>query len=481
VNASRAHEGQQAASKAETETIMPKNNKLSQYSTAEVAVIGGGMAGIAAAIAAARSGARTILIEKNGYLGGIGISGATGLHSFFNVFDAHPGAERRRVVGGIAQELVERVTRMGGGMGHVRMERGGDFVSMLTPVEPETFKAAAALLCQEAGVKLLLHSIVDEVQAESGFVQGVVVWNKAGRSLVQAAQYVDCTGDGDLAASAGAPFEQFKPGDPGAYAAGFTFRLVNVDLAALEADLERRGLITQLAHGIKPGMRQRDLVRLGIDMKKLKAQGVENAPAYFLSSSIRPREITYCNCINYGPNDGLDPQALTQAEIYLRTRALEIAEIFRENFAGCDGCYAAGLAPSAGQRRGRAIHAHYELTAEDCTTGRSFEDQIGCFGFIDNPHASVAEAGAYGIPYRALIPKKLENVLIAGRMVSVDLVAHNSTRNTAACLVQGQAAGAAAALAVQSARSPAEVDAEQLRATLAGQGVLLNPVPDPLH
>jgi len=102
-----------------------------------VLVAGGGMAGIAAAVAAARAGADTLLVERAGWLGGMGITGATGLHSFFNVFDACPGAERTRVVAGIAQELVDRCQAMGGGVGHVRMERGGDFVSMITPVEPE--------------------------------------------------------------------------------------------------------------------------------------------------------------------------------------------------------------------------------------------------------------------------------------------------------------------------------------------------------
>jgi len=456
------------------------NINETRYPYYDVAVIGGGMAGITAAVASARNGAKTILIEKNGWLGGIGIVGATGLHSFFNIFDAHPEAERMRVVGGIAQEIIDRVTRRGGGMGHIRMERGGDFVSMLTPVEPETFKAVTAEMCLEAGVRLLFHTVVDEIRAADGHIENLVVWNKAGRSLIRAQQYIDCTGDGDIAAYAGAPYETFGPKDQGAYTAGFTFRLVNLDLGALGADLKSRGLISQLAHAVKPGMQQPDLVRLGIDMQKLKSQGVEDAPGYFLSSSVRPREITYCNCINYGPNDGLDPDALTHAEVYLRSRVLEIADIFRKNFAGCEDCYIAGPAPAAGQRRGRAIRALFELNQEDCTSGRQFDDQIGCFSFIDNPRDFVKDAGAYGIPYRALLPRQVDNVLITGRMLSVDLAAHNSTRNTVACMVQGQAAGTAAALAAKNGVAPAEIDVEQLQIALADQKVLLKPVPDPL-
>jgi hypothetical protein len=449
-----------------------------RYGSYDVLVAGGGMAGIAATIAAARCGARTLLVEKAGWLGGMGITGATGLHSFFNIFAAHEGVERMRVVAGIAQELVDRCRQLGGGVGHVRVERGGEFISMLTPVEPETFKLAAARMCLEAGAEMLLHSVVDEVRAAGGHVEGAAVWNKSGRSLIRANQYVDCTGDGDVAAWAGGEFETFKPGDRGAYPAGFTFRLCNLDLVALEADLEARSLITHLAHAVKPGGKQRDLVRLGIDTGRLREAGVANVPGYFFASSLRPRELTYCNCINYGPNDGLDAEALTRAENELRGRMFDVAEMFRENFAGCEGCYPAGPAPSAGQRRGRAIRCLYELTQADCTEGRQFDDQLAVFSFIDNPRYLVRDGGAYGIPYRALVPRRLDNVLIAGRMMTVDLVAHNSTRNTVCCLACGQSAGTAAAMAAAKGISPRELDSQELREKLAGGGVLLSPRPE---
>jgi hypothetical protein len=283
-----------------------------------------------------------------------------------------------------------------------------------------------------------------------------------------------------LAAYAGADVEHFTADQHGAYAAGFTFRLCNVDLAAVEADLEKHGLITQLAHAVKPGGDRPELVRLGINMRKLREDGLDDAPGYFLSSSLRPRELTYCNCINYGPNDGLDADALTSAEVDLRARMFQVADFFRRHIAGCEHCYVAGPAPSAGQRRGRAIRCEYELTQEDCTGARQFDDQIGCFSFIDNWQHFVRDARAYGIPYRALIPRRLDNVLIAGRMMTVDLVAHNSTRNTACCLICGQAAGTAAALAASKAIAPAELDAQLLEDTLRTDGVLLQPVSDPL-
>ena len=159
---------------------------------------------------------------------------------------------------------------------------------------------------------------------------------------------------------------------------------------------------------------------------------------------------------------------------------LEVADIFRKHIKGCDGCYPAGPAPSVGQRRGRAIHCEYELSQDDCTEGRHFDDQIGIFAFIDNGNYLVKDAGSYGIPYRALIPKGLDNVLIAGRMMTVDLVAHNSTRNTVCCLVCGQSAGTAAGLSAIKGVNPVNLDVTELQDRLINDGVLLKPVSDPI-
>jgi hypothetical protein len=350
---------------------------------------------------------------------------------------------------------------------------------MLTPVEPETFKAAAAHLCRDSGVRLLLHTTCTDVDADAGAVNAVRVWSKAGAGRVTGRVFVDGTGDGDLAAAAGAACTHYRAGDPGAYSAGFTFRLCNVVLGALEEHLESRGLIHQLAHALKPGARRPELVRLGIDMHRLREDGMEAAPHYFLSSSLRPRELTYCNCINHGNLDALSPEDLTDAEVDLRTRMFGVAQFFRGNFAGCEECYPAGPAPAVGPRRARSIRCDYALSEEDVTSGARFDDEIGLFGFVDNWHYFVEDAGGYGIPYRALRPAALDNVLVAGRMISEDLVAHNSTRNTACCMVCGQAAGTAAGLAARHGVSTRDVDVGELRDTLAAGGAVLSPVPEP--
>jgi len=180
-------------------------------------------------------------------------------------------------------------------------------------------------------------------------------------------------------------------------------------------------------------------------------------------------------------NGWLGGMGITDAEIDLRERMFDVAEMFRKHIAGCEHCYVAGPAPSVGQRRGRAIRCEYELSEEDCTEGKQFDDQIACFGFIDNSRYFVREAGTYGIPYRALIPRGLSNMLIAGRMMTVDLVAHNSTRNTVCCFSCGQAAGTAAAFAAVSDIAPTELNAQLLRDALLNDGVLLKPKSDPIE
>jgi hypothetical protein len=444
-------------------------NELENY---DILVAGGGLAGFAAALTAARNGAKTILIEKEGYLGGLGVIGAVVLHNFFNIFDATPGAPRLRVAKGIAQELLDRVQQHGGAIEDIRVEKFGDHTSIISIVEPEITKAMLNEMLLEAGVKLLLHSVIIQVKTAHNEIKGVFVWNKAGFTFITAKQFIDCTGDGDLAAYAGVSFEHFKANESGAYPAGFTFRLCNVDLVKMEADLENKGLITILGHAIKPGGIKPELVRLKFNIRKL---GFKKA-YFFYAASLCPNEFTYCNCINYGPNDGLDPHALTQGEVNIRKELLEVVKFFREKVDGCQNCYAAGSSPYIGQRRARAIHCEYELSKEDCLEGRKFEDQIGCFSFIDAGKLYVKNSGAFGIPYRAIIPLKIKNLLVAGRTISPDNIAFAATRNTICSMITGQAAGTAASIAISKGIIPRDINVKNLQEKLIEDGVLLKPI-----
>jgi len=437
----------------------------------DVCVIGGGTAGFVSALASARTGAKTILVEKNGFIGGTAINGATGLHNYFNIYKAFPGVPKLQLVRGIPQEIVDELIKAGGSTGHIEMEEGYDFVSMLTPVDPEVFKIVALKMCtKEPNLNLMLHtSVITTVLKEEGMIEGVVINSKAGLEFIRAKMFVDCSGDGDVVAKAGAKFRHTKGGEEGAYGVGLTFRIGNVDLEEFVNFLKGENILTQLARGIKPGDNRESIVRIGAKFSE-KFKG-EDVPRYFLTTSIRPNELTHVNCIGFGPLDSLSRDDLTKAEIILREKAQKTLNWLKTNISGFSDSFVSGTSISVGVRRTRAIECLYNLSREDVLEGRGFSDEIGRFGFIDNPNYFVRDGGSYGIPYRCLVPIGVRNCLVAGRMISLDFIVHNSTRNTVCCMVQGQAAGTAAALCVLENIEPSKLSSKLLRERLAKDGV----------
>lgn len=437
----------------------------------DVCVIGGGTAGFISALASARTGAKTVLIEKNSFLGGTAINGATGLHSFFNIYKPFPNVPKVQLVNGIPQEVVDELVKAEGSTGHIEMERGYDFVSILTPVDPEVFKMVALKMCtKEPNLTLMLHTSALEVALrEEGVIDGIIIGSKNGLEFVKAKIFIDCSGDGDIIAKAGARFYHFKGSEEGSYGVGFTFRIGNVNLEEFAKFLEKEEILIQFARGIKPGDSKESPIRIGAKFLD-KFEG-EDVPKYFLATSIRPNELTHVNCIGLSPINSLSREDLTKAEIILREKAQRTLRWFKNNIPGFNNSFIASTPISVGVRRTRAIECLYNLTREDVLEGRGFPDEIGRFGFIDNPHYFVKNGGSYGIPYRCLIPVGVKNCLVAGRMVSLDFVVHNSTRNTVCCMVQGQAAGTAAALCVLENTEPQKLPSKLLRDKLAKDGV----------
>jgi len=444
--------------------------KIQNQYDCDVCVIGGGTAGFVSALASARTGAKTILVEKNGFLGGTAINGATGLHSFFNIYKPFPRAPKVQLVKGIPQEIVDELVKAGGSTGHIEMEEGYDFVSILTPVDPEVFKMVALKMCEkEPNLNLMLHtSVISTVLKEEGKIEGIVINSKIGLEFIKAKMFVDCSGDGDVVSKAGAKFRHIKGEEEGAYGVGLTFRIGNVDLEESVNFLRRENILTQLARGIKPGDNRESIVRIGAKFSE-KFKG-EDVPRYFLATSIRPNELTHVNCIGFGPLDSLSRDDLTRAEIILREKVQKTLNWLKTDIPGFSDSFVSGTSISVGVRRTRAIECLYNLSREDVLEGRSFPDEIGRFGFIDNPNYFVKDGGSYGIPYRCLVPIGVKNCLVAGRMISLDFVVHNSTRNTACCMVQGQAAGTAAALCVLENTEPAKLSSKLLREKLAEDG-----------
>ena len=435
----------------------------------DVLVCGGGTAGFIAALAAARTGARTILVERNGFIGGSMINGAGPLHSFFNLFKAFPGAKKQQVVQGLPGEVIERLVAQNASYGHLEQDKGGNYDSVITLVDWESFKDIAFQMLEEAKVEMLLHTVVSAVMKDGDAVTGVVIESKSGRQAIRAKAVVDTTGDGDVAALAGAEF--IKKHDT--TSVGFPFGMMNVDMKRLVDYLEKEGMVTQLIRGQKDG--EDDVIRLGFDLKKderfrpfMEKSGMWGP----LGFSYHDNNYTYINSANKKNVDATDVVECSKAEIELRHQAMELSRMLVKYIPGFEKAYVYWTPISLGVRYTRVVRCEYDLTVEEIVNGTRFDDEVFLYGFHDcAPRIMIKDAKYFGMPYRALLPVKVENLLVAGRLITSSWEAHMSTRNTVSCMAQGEAAGTAAALAAAGGVTPRNLDRALLHKTLADHGV----------
>ncbi len=440
---------------------------------AQVVVCGGGTAGFVAALAAARAGARTLLLERNSLVGGTMINGAGPLHSFFNLFKAVPGASKRQLVRGLPQEIIDRLAASGFCRGHLEMDKGGDYDSVITIIDWEGFKDTAFTMLEEAGVDLLLNVQVAGVMKEGDRVTGVITEGKSGRQAIQAQVVVDATGDGDVAALAGADYVKKH----GTSSVGFPFGMARVDMRRLASYLQEQGLVTQLVRGPKDLPDGDDVIRLGFDLTRdprfsaFMAQSGMWGPLGF---SYHSDHFTFINTANKRQVDATDTRALSQALVELRHQVMALSRLLIQHIPGFEQAYVCWTPNNLGVRYTRAITCEKDLSLEEIVGGARFPDEVFLYGFHDcAPRIQIRDAGCYGFPYRALLPKKVEGLLVAGRLLTSDWDAHMSTRNTVSCMAQGEAAGTAAALCAASGTSPRALDPQVLRARLRAQGVYL--------
>lgn len=460
---------------------------------ADVLVVGSGAAGLIAALAAARNGARTILVERYGYLGGqltgeystIPGSGTLGM--------GFQGAHGQRIVGGIAWELMQRLIAQGGAIGP--LERTvissvpGGFLDApygrLGPkFDPETLKTVALEMVQEAGIQLLLHSLAVEAIKQGDTVAGVIVQSKSGRQAILAHTTVDASADADIAVAAGAPWAMVPKDE--LYHMGMELTLANVDTGRAYAYIKQHP--EQFSWVILPA--DESQVPAGLQ-KPLRAAAVMSESGRFQLSDDR-RAVTGKSRINVkigirpgisfvaaGPDgDATDVADLTQAEIDGRQKSLRNIAWLREHIPGFEHCFVVAQFP-LGVRESRRIVGDYVLTEEDLRQGRRFDDAIGQNNMPLDCHKPGGAwsfdllAAPHDIPYRCLLPAGVENLLVAGRCISMDHVALSSLRKVPSCMVTGQAAGTAAALAARAGLTPRQLAVATLQATLSSQGALL--------
>lgn len=426
----------------------------------DVVVVGSGAAGSSAAIAAARAGARTMLIEKLPFLGG---NSTAVLDTFYGFYT--PGERSLKVVGGVADEVVQGLRGLGPVVERPNTYGAGTGVTYLA----EHLKVVWERLVTEAGARVLLHAMVQGVDVDDGRVKNLQVATKAGPAEVQASVVIDASGDADVCHHAGFEYELAGEHDP-AQTLTTTFRMANVDN-------ERRARVSK-----------DEVHRL---MAEAAASGDYDLPRREGSDHITPVEgmtatvMTRVDQVEELPDGGIrnatDPDILSRAEMAGRRQALEYARFLIDKVPGYENASLIYLSSQIGMRETRRVQGDYRITRDDVLAARQFEDQIGLCGAPIEDHRPgtgtkweyLPDGTAVGIPLRTLVARDGLNVLTPGRCFSATHDAQASIRSMAQCMAMGQAAGMTATLASSRGGSLREVPFEKVRDALLEEGAVI--------
>jgi hypothetical protein len=442
-----------------TKTIEEPARKIPLYGEYQVTVLGGGPAGIAAAVAAARAGKRTLLIERYGFLGGMGT--AAGVTNFCGLH-ANVHGEMHRVVQGVASDLLARIDRLGG-LNAPHLILGKIFAQAY---DTAAYKIAADDLLAANKVDILFHALgAGVVMQDDRRIHALMVETKAGRQAVRSDIFIDCSGDGDLAAWAGARFEVGDNAGSMLFPS-MMFRLNGID-------------------PVKAGEAWRSIPQL---MEQAEAAGTHRFPRK--AAIVRPQKSGIEWRVNFTqlarPDgtaiNGLEPDDLTRGEIDGRRQAVEAFNFLR-TVPGFEKSYIVDLPPQLGIRETRRVVGGYMLSGEDVLGCASFEDTIGVNGWPMESHVAgdvvftfppIPESRGFNeLPYRMLTPEGLDNLLVAGRCASMTHDGQSAARVSGACFAMGEAAGAAAALALDGNAMPRDIAVEKLQQTLQEQGAFI--------
>lgn len=451
----------------------------------DVVVVGAGSAGVAAALAAARHGSKTLLLESGPMVGGELISGLP--------IDGALNARGEWIVGGVMRDLLDTCSELGGYVGPVfdwRLNWGVCF-------DPEMLKVVLVEELAKRGVTTLLYSMAQDVVAAGGRIQGILVANKNGRALVTGDVFIDCSGDGDVAIAAGAEFRQGGKGGE-TQPVSLVFRLGNVDYAEYldfmrenpdqfmlgenpVIEKSRAECAAAVADGGKP-FSVIDARGSLLDTAIREGRMYETTAVYMWPTSIQRREVGL-NTTRLANIDATNVDALSASLATLTTQVRMCMGFLREEVPGFGDAHLGGVAPRVGIRETRRVVGDYELTADDVLEGRKSERGVAKGSHHVDLHGAgrdqeripVRDGRSYDIPYDCLIPRGLSNVLVAGRCFSSSREANGSARVMGPCMAMGEAAGTAAALmSAGGMRDTREVPITTLRETLRSQGGIVD-------
>lgn len=423
----------------------------------DVLVVGAGSAGAVAAVTAARvarrrdPAARVLLVERWGFLGGTSTAVLDTFYGFYT-----PGARPKKVVSGVPDDVVAGLRAL-----DTVLERPNTFgAGTGVTYNPEILKVVWDRLALEAGVELLLYAFVTDVTMDGDRVTGVVVDGKQGLAVIPARVVVDASGDADVAALAGVPFE--RAGDDGpAQTLTTTFKLANVDVLRAQA-LPRTEFVERMKAAAESG--RYDLPR--------REGSIHVTPIEGVMATIMTRVAV---------PDPTRPGDLTAAEVEGRRQALEYERFLREQVPGYERSRIVTFSAQIGVRETRRVHGEYRLTRDDVLSARRFDDVVGLCGAPIEDHSPGAttkwqylpEGETVDIPYRTLVPQQADALLVAGRCFSASHDAHASVRSMAQTMAMGQAAGAAAALSLARGEQPRELSVPALQDALRAMGATL--------
>jgi hypothetical protein len=436
----------------------------------DVLVVGSGPGGLAAALAAARAGVDVALVERFGCFGGnITTVGVEGFAWYRH--------ERTVEAGGIGWEFEERAKAMGAAVPESQ--------SLSYELDSEGFKLVADRLVEEAGIRPMLHRLFVAPILEGDTVTGIITESKAGREAILAKRVIDATGDADVAYRAGAPTHTTPV--EAMQAASVMFHLAGVDkaafMAAVHADPQTYRDWSTGEWTVETSGKEDDMFSpfLKKPFEKAIAAGVIPAHLNTISGTWGAMhdtgELTYMNLVHLAGCDGLDPDSLTHFEIEGRKQVMLAIEALRRFAPGCGAARLRNFGMTIGIRDTRKIDAVYNMTESDVRNEARFEDSIGIYPeFIDGYGVLILPTtGRYmHIPYRALLPVGVRNLLVAGRAIGGDRIAHAATRNMACCAVAGQGAGVAAAMSVRGGQPLHGLDMADVQAELRRQGTRIN-------
>ena len=451
---------------------------LESYS-ADLLVVGGGPAGVCAAVAAARQGLKVVLADSGNCLGGMGTKGLVG--PFMTCYDA---AGENMIIRGLFEEIVDRLIAEGGALHPSGIRQGTEFTAWIseghdhcTPFDPEILKKVYDRICAEAGVKVLFHANFLSPIMKGRKICGALLLTPSGVEAARAKMVIDATGDGTVAFRAGAPCVFGDPENNRVQPASLFFRINNVDTDRLIADVvphlpefrrvngvSYRCLHWRVAEAEAAG--EWDLARKSVNIWR----SVE-------------KDQWVINCTRIHGVDATDCEILSAAEVEGRRQVEELMHFFHKYVPGCEKATLMGTGSTMGIRESRHVHGDFILPVEDLINGVIPDDNIllsansiDVHGAMGGPAGGLympIKKNMYGVPYRCLIPKDVEGLLLAGRCISADSPAAGAIRVMPPAMAIGQAAGTAAALCLQRGATPASLDYADLKASLLKQNVFL--------